>query len=497
MSDSNHTVRNERLAGRYSYLEREGLLPLPVQDGITVVVELRYAGWAGECLNLLQQHSGPSVSLIGVAMDKDFPLKPLAETFPGATFIPYDSGNYGVNEALAYALTSFVVLIEDSVMVTPCWVGNLLWPFIDDPSVQVVAPRSSTELGEARERLHFGTEQELSAYVAHSLGRRQGEWHEVPVLCGSCLVFTRELVQRTGGFDSTLFKRQLMVADWCLRARQRGARLVLSDTLYVHSLQPLLEARARDEHEAMQDSVQAYLAKWGLDSSEMNVEEGILPIPPDVSVLPPRPGITLEKSAAPVPLVTAVVYSEKPLVLTPEESCEFQRRLQGQQSYGNIRWVWIRDSRRDAFPEFPVREQDAVIAVQGEDSWLHALENVAALYGSEIVVYLSASGDYDSHYIKRIAEAVLHGSADLVVSRAASAMEEPASHQGLTPLLPMELPLERIAHRSGIVPGRITRQKVSGHGLQLEPKLSLAIGYIGGPPEANILTRRSGGEVRL
>ncbi|CQR58096.1 glycosyltransferase family protein [Paenibacillus riograndensis] len=498
MSDSNHSVRNERLAGRYSYLEREGLLPLPVQDGITVVVELRYAAWAWECLNLLQQHSGASISLIGVAMDTDFPLQPLTEAFPGAAFIPYEPGKYGVNEALAYAGTSFVALLEDRVMVTPGWVGNLLWPFIDDPSVQVAAPRSSTEQGEARERLHFGTEQELSAYVTHSLERRQGEWHEAPVLCGSCLVFTRELLQRIGGFDSTLVKRQLMVADWCLRARQRGGRLVLSDALYVHSLQPLLEARAKAEHEGMQDGVQAYLAKWGLDHSAVNVEEGILPVPPDVSALPPRPGIMLEKStAAPVPLVTAVVYSERPLMLTPEEFCESQKRLQGQQSYGNIRWVWIRDSRRDALPEYPVREQDAVIAVQGEDSWLHALENVAALYDSEIVVYLSASADYDSHYVKRIAEAVLHGSADLVVSRADSAIEEPASVQSLPLLIPVKLPLERIAHRSGSVPGRITRQKVSGHGLQLEPQPSLAIGYIGGPPEANILTRCSGGEVRL
>ncbi|KWX88652.1 hypothetical protein AMQ83_05425 [Paenibacillus riograndensis] len=249
MSDSNHSVRNERLAGRYSYLEREGLLPLPVQDGITVVVEVRYAAWAGECLNLLQQHSGALISLMGVAMDTDFPLKPLAEALPGAAFIPYEPGKYGVNEALAYAGTSFVALLEDRVMVTPGWVGSLLWPFIDDPSVQVAAPRSSTEPGEARERLHFGTEQELSAYVTHTLGRRQGEWHEAPVLCGSCLVFTRELLQRIGGIDSTPVKRQLMVADWCLPARNRGVRLVLRGARDLHTRQPLLESRANaDNH---------------------------------------------------------------------------------------------------------------------------------------------------------------------------------------------------------------------------------------------------------
>lgn len=56
--DSMDSVRLERLAGRYSYLEREGLLPLPVIDGITIVVELRCAAWAEECLRLLLLHSG-------------------------------------------------------------------------------------------------------------------------------------------------------------------------------------------------------------------------------------------------------------------------------------------------------------------------------------------------------------------------------------------------------------------------------------------------------
>ncbi|MBW4085580.1 hypothetical protein [Paenibacillus sp. S150] len=491
--DSDHSVSMERLAGRYRYLEREGLLPLPVKDGVTLVVELRHAEWAAECLNLLLQHSGAPITLIGVAMDEDFPLPPLAEAFSGVTFIPYEPRNYGVNKALAYAGSSFVALLEDNVMVSSGWLGNLLWPFIDDPSVRVIAPRSSTELGETRERLHFGTEEELSAYVSHSLERRQGGWHEAEVLAGSCLVFTRELLLRIGGFDSALIQRQLMVADWCLRARQLGALLALSEAVYVHALQPLPEAGEAAVPDGVQAGELAYLAKWGLGSSPVKLEAGLLPVPADVPVLLPRPVIPLGTAAvAPVPLVTAVVYSER--VLTPEESRESRLRLQGQQSYGNIRWIWVRDSRSGAFPEFPVREQDAVLAVAGEDSWLHALEKVSAIYGSDIVVYLSASADYDSHYVERIAEAVRRGSADLVVSGSAAAAAEPAAHRALPGLFPVQLPLERIAHRSGVVPGRITKRQMYSRSLQLEPEPSLAIGYIGGPAGPNARTQASDGE---
>ncbi|MEK4326356.1 hypothetical protein MKZ24_10190 [Paenibacillus sp. FSL R7-0297] len=76
-------VSTERLAGRYSYLEREGLLPLPVQGGVTLVVELRHAQWSAECLRLLLRHSGSSVRLIAVPMTAEFPLQWLSEQFSG------------------------------------------------------------------------------------------------------------------------------------------------------------------------------------------------------------------------------------------------------------------------------------------------------------------------------------------------------------------------------------------------------------------------------
>lgn len=141
--DSMDSDRLERLAGRYSYLEREGLLPLPVIDGITIVVELRCAAWSAECLRLLLLHSGPGVRVIGVPLEEDFALQPLSEQFSGehaVSFLPYRNGEFRVNEALAYAETSFVVLLQDSVMVTAGWLADLLWPAIDDPGCRGSCP---------------------------------------------------------------------------------------------------------------------------------------------------------------------------------------------------------------------------------------------------------------------------------------------------------------------------------------------------------------------
>lgn len=466
-----------RLAARYSYLEREGLLPLPVQGGITLVVELRHAPWSAECLRLLLQYSGPSVRVVAVAMTADFPLTPLSEQFSGEAgmrFLPFTDGEYRVNEALAYAETSFVMLLEDCVMVAPGWIGNLLWPPIDDPTALVVAPCSSTEWGDGQRQLHFAGYAELAAYTAQTLEKQQREWSYAEVLTGSCLLIATELLLRVGGFDASLGERRLIIADWCLRARMLGAELARSDSGYVHVLHRLGAGNVKaGGSEVRGKGEQAYLQKWNLHSPPSPA--GTLQIPRDLTVCPPQPVIPLSRGTVAAALVTTVVYFEENW--TAADSRERQQMLQESQSYGNIRWVWVRDSWSQSVPEFPVHERDAVITVHGEKAWLHALENISALYGSEIIVYLSASASYDNRYVERLVRVFQHSRADLMVSSDDSAAESGLSRTGEG--TPQVLPLERIAHRSGRAPGKIVKREGHLRSLELVPDPGLSVDYAG------------------
>jgi hypothetical protein len=287
-----------------------------------------------------------------------------------------------------------------------------------------------------------------------------------------------------------------MIADWCLRARQLGAGLVLSDAVYVHVLQPLTGAARllnSADRAALDEGLMAYRAKWSLPDIQTGAEKGVVPVPADLSALQRQPAIPLGKSAAALPLVTAVVYFEDKW--SAQASSQRQLLLQGGQSYGNIRWVSIRDSWFDSSPDFPVHERDAVITVQGEKPWLHALENISALYESEVVVYMSASAGYDSEYVTRIVEAVQNGPADLVVSAAAGLAE--SELQGRLDWSGARvLPFERIGHRSGITPGRLAKREPSRRSLLLSPDPGLTVGYIAGSAGRNSLPYRGGGEAQ-
>jgi hypothetical protein len=466
---SHESPNLERLAGRYGFLERAGLLPLPSHDGISIVVELSRMECATVCLPLLLLHSGADVRIIAVSMTPDFPMEGLAGQFSPeepVIFLPYEKEEYMPNLALAHIETSFAVLLEDSIMVSPGWLSELMWTPFDDASVRVVAPRSSTERGEGKKRLHFGTHHELAEHVSYSLGRYQGEWREVEVLTGSCLLFTKELIHRIGGFDASLQARYLMIADWCLRARQIGAKLALSEAVYVHAIQSL-DRYPRTKGESRQtDGWQTYYKKWALESRLEN--EGHL-VPSTESLNFPQPVIPLGRISLASPLVTAIVYCDE----LKEQWIAAQ-----QQSYKHIRWIWIKDTLVDAAPEFPVSEHDVVITVRGEDAWLRALRNASALYESEIILYLSTSILYEKRYIERVVKAITQGSADLIVSLSTE-MEEAGVHLLAEGDWAVTLPLERVAYRGGIVPGMISNRKSTSRQLLLHPKASLVIGYIG------------------
>lgn len=473
---SHESLNVERLAGRYSFLERAGLLPLPSDDGISIVVELSRMECATVCLPLLLRHSGATVHIIAVSMTPDFPIEVLARQFSleePVLFLPYEKEEYMPNLALAHIGTTFAVLLEDSIMVSPGWLSELMWAPFDDASVRVVAPRSSSERGEGKKRLHFGTHHELADHVSYSLGRYQGEWREVEVLTGACLLFTKELIQRIGGFDASLQARYLMIADWCLRARQIGAKLALSEAVYVHAIQSLDRYLRTKDESKQTDGWQTYCKKWVLENGIGN-EENLVPLTETLNF--PQPIIPLGRIPLASPLVTAIVYFDE--TRDCDELTQQWIAVQEQQSYKHIRWIWIRDTSVDAGPEFPVSEHDVVITVRGEDAWLRALKNASALYESEIILYLSTSILYEKRYIERVVKAITQGSADLIVSLSTE-MEEAGVHLLAGGDSAVTLPLERVAYKGGIVPGIISYRKSTSRQLLLHPKASLVIGYIG------------------
>lgn len=475
---SQESLNVERLAGRYGFLAHNGLLPLPSKDGITLVVELSRLEYASVCLPLLLNHSGTSVTIIAVAMTPHFPLETLASQFSSEErilLLPFEPEDM-VNKAFAVIETTFAVLLEDSIMVSAGWLSELMWVIADDAAVKIVAPCSASESGEGKKRLHFGTYLEMATHVSFSLSRNQGEWRQVEVLSGSCLLFTKDLIQQIGGLDTSLQVRHLIIADWCLRARQVGARLALSDAVYVHAIHSLdTHLRKLDEHK--QDmGWQLYCQKWSLESNLESSKDNVTHLVPHSDFLNSKQQvIPLSNGIEIGPIVTAIVYGDG--IWESGEDREYWQEMQ-QQSYKNIRWIWIRELLVNADLPFPVNEHAVVISVSGEVAWLQALKNAPLLYEDEIILYLSGSVRYGHRYIERVVKAITQGSANLIVS-ISTEMEEADVHLLAGDESEIVLPLERVAYTRGVIPGRISNKDANTRQLQLLAESSLRIGYIG------------------
>ncbi|SEU20253.1 hypothetical protein [Paenibacillus sp. NFR01] len=493
----NDSVTLLRLAKRYRYLEREGMLPLPAKDGITVVVELRHAQWAAEALRLLLLHSQPRIKVVAVSMEAAFPLAAVTEAFGderALRFIPFERG-FGLNAALAAAETSYVLLLEDRVMVHPGWLDALLWPLIDDPGVALAAPLSAAERPQEGGRYHFGSDRELSVYAAGLRSADGDDWSYAEALGGPCLLFRRELFGRVGGLDLSLAARSLILTDWSLRARQLGFSLALCRSAYVHVLHTLQELETAA---GLDEGRRAYLAKWGLPDTR---PAGLFPpLPAELSSLPLQPFVPLGPVPGSVFTAAAVVFFDEQW--SDEAARVRQQQLRAELGGGRIRWVWVRNSRGAGVcgPEAPGRDaynervaplgsygdegespavqdlvRDVAIFVRGEPPWLHALEQIASLYASETVVYLSPEERYPRGYIQQLAEALQRSGMDIVVHLPAeAAANEPPPAPGLTR---WSVPLGRIAHRRGIAPGRIGPAE-PGRGLALFPHAAWTVGYV-------------------
>ena len=162
----------------------------------------------------------------------------------------------GMNRGIRASTAPYVCLLNNDLRFTTGWLEELLAVAASDPAIGVVNPASST----------FGdvprNGESLEAY-ATTRRRLRGQYTEVGMCIGFCMLIKREVIDRIGGLTEEVERIFFEDEDYCVRAQRAGFRCVVAEGSYVYHVEhrsvrdvPAREALfARNQHWCHQ--------KWG------------------------------------------------------------------------------------------------------------------------------------------------------------------------------------------------------------------------------------------
>lgn len=137
-----------------------------------------------------------------------------------------------VNQGLREAKGDTIVLLNNDVIVTPFSI-NRLESWLD--TFDIVGPVTNYCAGMQRVQLPSYQDIEgLNKEAEYHLESSEGECEEVNWIIGFCMVFKRQVWEKTGDFDETLWPCNGEEIDFCLRAKKEGFKVGIAQDTYVH-----------------------------------------------------------------------------------------------------------------------------------------------------------------------------------------------------------------------------------------------------------------------
>jgi GT2 family glycosyltransferase len=133
----------------------------------------------------------------------------------------------GMNRGIKASQAPYVCLLNNDLRFTKGWLKELVAVAEAQPHIGVVNPSSST----------FGNYPpvgvSLQAY-ADGLQRRQGEYTEVGMCIGFCMLIKRAVLDAISGLSEEVERIFFEDEDFCMRAQQAGYQSVVAEAAYVY-----------------------------------------------------------------------------------------------------------------------------------------------------------------------------------------------------------------------------------------------------------------------
>ncbi len=248
-----------------------GGVPGPSPGLTSIIVLTHNALWyTRQCIESVRRHTPEPHELIIVDNASTDGTVNYLEKIPGAVLIKskinlgYGSGN---NRGLAVARGEHILFLNNDTVVTAGWLGKLLTCLHSDPKIGAVGPKTN-RLGNLRQVVQKADQKyrdmrELQEFARRFGGSNPAKWEDLPWLSGFCLLSTRHLLQKLGGFDERFGLGLCEDNDLCLRIRMAGYRLVCAGDTFIHHYQSAtFRENGIDRGKLLKANLVKLRAKW-------------------------------------------------------------------------------------------------------------------------------------------------------------------------------------------------------------------------------------------
>jgi GT2 family glycosyltransferase/tetratricopeptide (TPR) repeat protein len=207
------------------------------------------------CLESLKRHRRDNQQLIvvddGSAAETARYLRTFAEENADWVTLLRNTESVGYSRAANQGIEAsggeLVILLNSDIVVTADWADKMADALCSTPGAGIVGPMSSAASYQSLpshrrdEDTQTATNELPAGITAEDMNQRCEEWSYadyfplVPLVHGSCLGISRELINTIGGFSSDMFPRGYgEETDYCFRAIDAGFQLVIATNTYVY-----------------------------------------------------------------------------------------------------------------------------------------------------------------------------------------------------------------------------------------------------------------------
>ncbi len=240
-----------------------------VFEGTSIIIPTyNQVEYLKQCLNSIADHTGPPYEIIVIDNASTDGTAEYLESIRGAVRYRILASNLGfagaVNRGLMMAKGSTVVLLNNDTLVTERWLDNMLRCLSSDEQIGMVGPVTNYIGGPQQIDVPYQSTQEMHAFAsAHNVSNPAG-WMATDRLVGFCLLFRRELWERTGYLDEGYRIGNFEDDDYNIRVRLQGYRLVIARDAFIHHYGSVsMRSLGEQQQEVHEGNERYYSEKWG------------------------------------------------------------------------------------------------------------------------------------------------------------------------------------------------------------------------------------------